>query len=295
MKITEKHFLILTLFFAIFSLSCVCADNSTDSIIDENYGNFIELNEKIAMADIIEIDKSYVHGDSDDNLTITKSVKIDCRGHTIHFNDSDTLKIDSSKELDIVIKNATFKNLTKIRFENNLTHNITFIDCEFKGIENNLLAGDNPFENRVANKTTTGNISYLVRELAILIVGDLKGLDAAKKLASWVGKNIIHEPRAGFYQSPAETLFRGVGNCCSQTDLFLQMCEAVNITKSHKVYYVHTGYEKYGSRHFFAVIDNICIDVDRYPKNPWGYCDISKGIIYTMTEYPYLPLLREYE
>lgn len=295
MKTYKKYFLILTLIFAVFSLSCACADNSTDSISEDDYGSFSELNEKIAAEDFVELDKNYVHDRTDNNLTISKSITMDCRGHTIHFNSSDTLHINSTEKLDITIRNATFKNFTKICFEDNLTHNITLIDCHFKDVKNNRLSPENPFENTVANRTTTGNISYLVRELAILIAGNSKGLDAAKKLASWVGKNIMHESKAGFYQSPAKTLFRGVGNCCSQTDLFLQMCEVVNITRDHEVYYVHTGYEKYTTRHFFAVIDNICIDVDKYPEDPWGHCKINMEMIYTMTKYPYLPLLRGYE
>lgn len=295
MKTYKKYFLILTLIFAVFSISCACADNSTDFLTDDDYGSFSELNEKIASQDIVELDKNYMHDCSDNNLTITKSVTMDCKGHTIHFNDSDTLHINSTEKLDITIKNATFRNLTKISFEDNLTHNMTLIDCYFMDVKNNQLSPENPFENIVANTTTTGNISYLVRELATLIVGNTTGLDAAKKLVSWIGKNIMHEGKSGFYQSPAETLFRGVGNCCCQIDLFLQMCEVVNITRDHEVYYVHTGYEKYGTRHFFAVIDNICIDVDKYPEDPWGHCQINREIIYTLTKYPYLPLIRGYD
>ena len=279
--------LLILLIFTTHSLSCVHADNSTNYIENEN-----QLNEKITNAECdVELDEDYI---LKDNLTIAKSVNIDGNGHTIKFNNSDALKVNSSKEVKITIKNTTFENLKKIKFENNLTHNITFIDCKFDDLKNHKLSCDAPFKNDVANKNTTGKIANIVKQLAKQIVGNSTDIEAAKKLASWVGKNIIYERNAGFYQSPVKTLKRGVGNCCSQTDLFLQMCEATEINKNHELYYVHTGSMKFGNRHFFAMIDNICIDVTNFPKNPWGHCTIKNDQIYSITKYPYLPLLRQY-
>lgn len=287
MKLSKNHLILLfLLIFATLSLSCVHADNSTDSIENEN-----QLLEKINADYNVELDEDYC---LKENLTIAKSVNIDGKGHTITFNNSDALNINSTKEVEIIIKNTTFKNLKKIKFESNLTHNITFMDCKLDDFKNYNLSGDAPFKNDVANKNTTGNISNIVKTLAKFIVGDSTDLEAAKKLASWVGKNIKYERKAGFYQSPVETLDRGVGNCCSKTDLFLQMCEAAEISKKHKLYYVHTGSMQFGNRHFFAMIDSICIDVTNYPNDPWGHCSIKNNQIYSITKYPYLPLLREY-
>ena len=139
-----------------------------------------------------------------------------------------------------------------------------------------------------------GNISEDIAKLAKKIVGKSKDLEAAKKLAKWVGTNIVHESHEGFYQNASQTLKRRCGNCCSQTELFLQMCEAIGITKNHKAYFVHVGKIQYGSRHFFAVIDNICIDVDARPKHPWGHASIYNRPIYLLTPYPILPLPAKY-
>ena len=125
------------------------------------------------------------------------------------------------------------------------------------------------------------------------IVGKSEGLKAAEKLANWVGKNIYQESHSGFFQSPADTLKRRRGNCCSQTDLFLQMCHAVGVTKNHKVCYVHVGTVNYKSRHFFALIDNLCIDVNSKPNHPWGHASVLRDV-FTITEYPMLPLVKEY-
>lgn len=291
MTLSKNHLkLIILLFFTILSLSYAYAENSTDI----NAKNFNDLNEKVNSEYAVELDDNYIQHYSQNNLTITKSVHIDGKGHTINFNDSDTLKVNSSEELNIVIRNTTLKNLTKIKFENNLTHNITFIDCKFDEFKNYKLSADAPFTNNYSYNHTTGEIKNIVKKIAKLIVGRSTDLAAAKKLAKWVGKNIKYERNKGFIQSPYETLLYERGNCCSQTDLFLQMCAALGINKKHKLYYVHSGSLKLGDRHFFAMIDNICIDVSKYRKNPWGHCLMVKNKIYSITKYPYLPLPREY-
>ena len=149
--------------------------------------------------------------------------------------------------------------------------------------------------NNLSNGTDdyTGEITTPIKKLAKSIVGDSKDIVAAKKLAKWVSKNIKHETAPGFYQSPEVTLKRKIGNCCSKTDLFLQMCVAVGVNKKHKLYYVHVGTMKFHKRHFFAMIDNTVVDVDG-PKNPWGHANIGKNKVYQITEYPYLPLPRKY-
>jgi len=289
MKISKKYITILLLIFATISLSCVYADNSTNLIENESAGTFSQLTEKINAAEDVELDENYF---LENNLTIIKSINIDGNGHKIKFNDSDGLKINSSKEISITIKNTTFENL-KIKSESNFTPNITFIDCKIDNF-NNKLSCDATLKIDVANKNTTGNVTNVIKQLAMEIIGNSTDIEAAQKLASWVGINIKYERKAGFYQSPEETLIRGVGNCCSQTDLFLQMCEAAEINKNHTLYYVHTGSMQFGNRHFFAMIDDLCIDVTNYPNDPWGHCSVKNNKILCITQYPYLPILREY-
>lgn len=72
------------------------------------------------------------------------------------------------------------------------------------------------------------------------------------------------------------------------------MCEALGIMKNHEVYFVHIGEMEFGERHFFAIIDNLCVDVDSRPGSPWGHAAINYDSIFTITQYPLLPLEREY-
>lgn len=140
----------------------------------------------------------------------------------------------------------------------------------------------------------SSKISSKVKNLAKKIVGSSSGWEAARKLAKWVCKNIKHETAPGFYQTPYKTLTRKRGNCCSRTDLFLQMCVAVGLNKNHKLYYVHVGTMEFHHRHFFAMFDNYLVDVDSCRKSPWGHASIGSRDIYRVTPYPLLPLTRQY-
>ena len=127
------------------------------------------------------------------------------------------------------------------------------------------------------------------------IVGNSKGIPAAKKLAKWVGKNIKHEKREGLYQRPITTLNRKKGNCISQTDLYFQMCDAVGVTSKYDLYYIHIGGDKYGTRHFFGRVNGVDVDVDVKRKNPWGHASYKKKIINKRTKYPELPISKKYK
>ena len=70
------------------------------------------------------------------------------------------------------------------------------------------------------------------------------------------------------------------------------MCDALNLMKNHTFHYVHVGYLKFRERHFFALVDNIPVDVTL--KNPWergGFCNRT---VLSLTLYPILPIPREY-
>ncbi len=139
------------------------------------------------------------------------------------------------------------------------------------------------------------NVSEKVKRVALRIVGNSTDVEAAKKLAEWVGKYIEHEKGVGFYQTPDETLTRKIGNCCCHADLFLQMCVAVGLNETHKLYYVHVGTMEFGKRHFFAMFDDVFVDADSYRYNPWGHGSFRNRYLNTITEYPFLPLIRTYE
>jgi hypothetical protein len=134
-----------------------------------------------------------------------------------------------------------------------------------------------------------------IKNLAKKIVKKSKNdIDAAKKLAKWINKNIKHEVEAGFYQSPSETLKNRKGNCCCHAELFLQMCDAIGLTKNHRLDFIHVGTMEFKHRHFFAIFDNICVDCDCIFSNPWGHGKFSSRDVYQETMYPLLPLKKTY-
>lgn len=141
----------------------------------------------------------------------------------------------------------------------------------------------------------SGLVSDKVKKKAKSIVGNSKGIPAAKKIAKWVAKHIKHEKREGFYQSPATTLKRKKGNCCCQTDLFLQMLDATGVPKKYTCQYIHVGTMKYGKRHFFARVNGVDVDVDAKKKNCWGHASYKGRTIYSRNTYPKLPINRKYK
>ena len=265
------------------SLSCVSANENITS-------EFKDFSDEINHAD----DNLNLTDDcicSDDEICIDKNITIDGNNHSVFTDDSsDVLIINVTDSSNFVLKNIIFND--KLQFITN-SSNITLIDTCF-----NLSAQDNvdvinKYYDLDYEKCTT--ISQDVVNQAKLIVGSTTGLDAIIKIAKWVGSNIKHETNAGFYQSPSTTLARKLGNCCSQTLLFLQMCEAMGLTKDHEIYFIHVGQSEFKSRHFFAVVDNVCVDVDSYGSKPWGHAKFSNRPVYAMTKYPLLPLPIEFE
>ena len=268
------------------SIACVSADDLNET------GNFTELNDLINDADGYDINltSDYGYVDGDEDVVISKSVTINGNNHTIDHNESAI--VINANDSNVVFEEVNFLNY-RFDLSNNTNMNVTFIDCSFtnpignysdSSITINLYDGD----------YITGEISPTVRQLAQSIVGNLTDYEAAYELAVWVGKNIKHKTRAGFYQTPDMTLELRRGNCCSQADLFLQMCAAVGLDKKHKLYYVHVGTMEFGHRHFFAMIDNIVIDPDSRSSDPWGHALIEPFEFFRITPYPYLPIPREY-
>jgi len=213
------------------------------------------------------------------------------------------IRLDDSNNAQIInntfhsqIKNGLIieSGLGEIFIENNTLSNATWKDNQNQTF---TLFEEAPSELEVYCEdqtylTTTGEISKEVKQLAKKIVGKTKGIEAVKKLANWVSKNIVHETAEGFYQSPLTTLQRKMGNCCCHSELFLQLCASLEYTNQFDMYIVHVGTMEFGKRHFFTVIGNFCVDTDK--KNPWGRSGFGNRSVYSITRYPYLPLIRLY-
>lgn len=287
---TIKTELIIISAFIILFLSLTCVSASDDS--NNTACNFTQLNNEINNAsDEVKLTNDYVHVLDDDNVTISKSIKINGNGHKINGKKS-TIIFNITNDSNVIFENITFTNTDVFGFNLNSTLNLTFINCNFDEMYHASLTIGFPHDN--VTLSYSGKISSKVKNLAKKIVGSSSGWEAARKLAKWVGKNINHETAPGFYQTPEMTLERKRGNCCSQTDLFLQMCAAVGLNKNHKLYYVHVGTMEFHHRHFFAMFDNYLVDVDSYHKFPWGHALIESRDIYRVTPYPLLPLTRQY-
>lgn len=109
-----------------------------------------------------------------------------------------------------------------------------------------------------------------VQKKARNIVGNSTGLAAAKKIAKWCGKNIKYQKPvySGFHKSPRSVLSSRKGNCCDQTRLMLSMMNAVGVTQSYKLIYMHVHKGKKG--HVFAKINGTYVDPCK-TNNPWGH------------------------
>jgi hypothetical protein len=251
--------------------------------------NFTELNELIDSSDsILYLTKDYEAINDTDNLTIAKSITLYGINHTLDCKNA-TIIIDAN-DSEVIFENLTFKD-AKFLAEDLHDLNISFNDCNFEFYQDDEAI---ELHYEVSKTSHTGPIDEKIRKKALSIIGKSKDLAACKKLAVWVGKNVIHESNEGFYQSPLTTLNRKRGNCCCQANLFLQMCEAVGLTQNHKFYFIHVGQAYFKARHFFVMVDNLLVDVDAKPDDPWGQASILNRGIYRITQYPTLPLVKKY-
>ena len=280
----------------------VAHEINIDSIEDDNS----YVNEDNEVINSIEDNASYVEVTNpieDDNLSVsvssentphlTKTVTIEYAKKTIDCSDTrGVYLIDNSYE-NIIFRNVTFKDtvLFKSNPNENLNENlnVTMIDCTFLSDED-ALDSVISVDSNLDVKFSSNTISSQVKTLAESIVGESKGMEAIEKLAYWVTDNIAHESKDGFYQTPTETLKRKVGNCCCHSELFLQMCVAVGIDKEYELSFVHVGNMGYGFRHYFVLIDNICVDTDATLLDPMFYGAGLDWGVYEITKYPILPL-----
>ena len=282
----KKIILISILIFILSTLSFVSANNVTDDSLSQ-------LTDLIDSEGEVNLTKNYIADETPINLN--KSVSVNGENHTIDGNDKKGI-IQVNNNVSLVFKNTTFKNISPSIFNitSNHTLNITLIDCKIITNNTPTLTEINLTLPEDNNISYSGHISDNIKKLAKKIVGKSKDIAAAKKLAKWVRKHIVHETRPGFYQSPDTTLLRRMGNCCCHSDLFLQMCVAIGLDKTHKLGFVHVGTEKFNHRHYFTIFDNIIVDTDCGCSNPWGHASIGERPVHCTTLYPILPLARNY-
>lgn len=203
--------------------------------------------------------------------------------------------IDGSKKLKV--KHKAKKSSKAKAYElkkGQKKYGTTVVEVEVQKVVGNT---GTPIDRGSGNTGTgySGLVSETVKKKAKSIAGNSTGIAAAKKIAKWVGKHIKHEKREGFYQSPATTLKRKKGNCCCQTDLFLQMLDATGVCKKYTCQYIHVGTMKYGKRHFFARVNGIDVDCDAKKANCWGHASYKGRTIYSRNTYPKLPINRKYK
>ena len=276
-------FILLASVLLLSSVAATDSDNETSDVIH----NFNQLNKLIENSqESVNLTNNYEFQVNDSNLTIGRSTQIDGNGHVIDFADSCIYVLKNS---EIIFNNVSLKNFYQVKLSSNVTNlNLTLLSC--------MLSLNSQMSNLTAdpNLDRAGNISQNITDLAKEIVGNSTDIDACKKLAEWVGKNISHETAPGFYQSPDDTVNRKKGNCCSQALLFLQMCDAVGALEGHTAYFVHVGTTEFHHRHFFAMIDFTFVDVDSCPDSPWGRANFKGYEISNIVEYPYPPLPKEY-
>ena len=266
-------------------MACVYAD---DSQINSNFSTLSKEISNTNSYSNLTLSKNYYQSSKESNIQISKSIIIDGNNHSIVSNDKNYI-FNVKDNLNVTFKNITFytKNYLLIKVnKGQIKSNITFQNCSFE-LKNDQILSKDPkiyYSSKVPEK---------IKKLANEIVGSSMGVDAAKKLAKWVSVNLKYEKKEGFYQSPSKTLLRKKGNCCCQSELFLQMCEAVGLTKEHNISFVHVGKLNFNKRHFFVTFDNLCVDVTL--KYYWGHGSFSKGRVFSTSIYPILPIKKEYK
>ena len=249
------------------STSCVFAEENTTNT-DIIYGNYTDLNQEIANSnDELNLTRDYVQNSTNETIEFSKSMTVNGNGHVLN-NYTEIIINTQNNELTLILNNVTFNNSLNINTENasQNSFNITFFNCKI-----------------LPNLNLSSEISSYYPEHPV---------NKIEKAMIEKRRYIQNETKEGFYQDPSSTLCRLTGNCCSLTDLFFQMCDAVGLTKNHTFCYVHVGNLTFGSRHFFATVDNITVDVGL--DDPWSDGGFRGRAVYNITPYPYLPLPRNY-
>ena len=100
------------------------------------------------------------------------------------------------------------------------------------------------------NRKIVGKLSKTVKNKALSIVSNKTGYSALKAIVKWMDKKIWYKCYYDFQRSPERVLSTKHGNCCDQTRLFLQLCDAAGLTEYYKLYYCHVP------GHVYAIVES---------------------------------------
>lgn len=135
-------------------------------------------------------------------------------------------------------------------------------------------------EDKQERQQSSYSINKAVKELALKIVGNSKGLAAAKKIAAWCGNrnNLAYHSYANFHRKPQSVLKAYGANCCDSTRFMLTLMSAAGLEETLKLQYVHIKNPSTGMGHVFAKITTKSTGKWRYvdpvlkSRSPWGNC-----------------------
>lgn len=134
------------------------------------------------------------------------------------------------------------------------------------------------------------NISSKMKKLAKSIVGNSTGLTAAKKIASWVDRNISYAGYANFIRSPDTVYNKRSGNCCDGTRFLFTLLDAAGCCEYFDLYYVHVPGHVYGQIVTKKSGKKRYVDTASDYAGCWGYiCRNYRGRSQTKSKYPNRP------
>ena len=146
--------------------------------------------------------------------------------------------------------------------------------------------------------TTLKSHSKYIKELAAKIVGKKTKLDALKAICKWMDDYVPYVYGLGFNRSP-ETVAKHGGNCCSQAQLFLDLCDAAGLGEWFRFKYVHVCCGSYNGKRVGHVYTEVITKstgksryVDPASSHPcYNYCIRKYGSPYSAggSTYPAKP------
>ena len=142
-----------------------------------------------------------------------------------------------------------------------------------------------------------GNPSKHAQQVALSIVGNSKGVAAAKKIAAWMAEgqgHVEYSDYKNFCHAPDNVLNKRRGNCCDQARTFLTLCDAAGCTEYLELRYVHVHNYNTGKGHVFARLVSKKTGgskiVDTCKSTPWGhFCHGWGSLPGHESVYPTLP------
>ena len=115
---------------------------------------------------------------------------------------------------------------------------------------------------------SSADIPKSVQKKALSVVGNSKGVAAAKKIAKFCA-GLKYLPYSNHKHPPEWVILHG-GNCCDKTRLMLVMMDAAGCLETLGLYYVHCHGNGKGHVYARIVHNGKKVDVDPCCQNPWG-------------------------